>query len=102
MNELKFLGKPAPSIARPWKDGTLIGALTYRANHLEGGYKEATELLVAHWWQLPISTIKVFQEWFITEQKGQEIKTQATGMVVWDYWKNEFVAFLLRRTIGEK
>jgi hypothetical protein len=70
MNELKYLGKPAPKI-----EAQVMGSTWARETHLEGALKEAAELLVT-----------VYKDW-----PKEIVEIHGSG--------REVVAFLLRKTI---
>lgn len=98
MNQLKYLGKPAPY----WDNVKCQCSKCYseeiscdcRADHLEGAIKEAWELLKIH------SSSWPHDVWAYAEQWDAETYG---GLVPWKEERvKDFVAFLLRKTIGNK
>lgn len=86
MEGLKFLGKPAPKLVLDsiGDDGT-----KERCEHLEGAIKEAAYLMESRW--------SVFEEKKYLEWAAQNHKEQDLSKTLFEY-----MAFLLRRTIGDK
>jgi hypothetical protein len=99
VNELKYLGKPAPDIA--WDRGNFrclkccnasrnqIYTCDCRREHLEGAVKEAAELEETSEREWSFEIKKQFSEWsfLIGPNKPQGLP------------RGKFVAFLLRKTL---
>jgi hypothetical protein len=103
MDKLKFLGKPAPEFEGEIKWGDdinkiqkqvfdIINACSNTDAHLRGALKEANQMLLT-----PVSSWNSeqqmsYSDWF-TVKYGKEAFRKLN--------REEFVAFLLRKTLGE-
>jgi hypothetical protein len=94
MQELKYLGNPAPkhSPDRMTCSGCGDGSCACREEHLEGAVKEAAELEETSEREWSFEIKKQFSEWsvLIRPNKPQGLP------------RGKFVAFLLRKTLGVK
>lgn len=91
MQSLKFLGKPAPDKVQ----GDDMYFVLKRSEHLEGAIKEAAKLLETDLTEWPKSAKEEGARWAST-YRGLE--PEMVGLEE----ELEIVAFLLRKTIGEK
>ena len=110
MNELKYLGKPAPLIADGEHDPHDYAKVAWnRIKHLEGTVKEAAELVLydvkvcRHTKDCDCGFSSNMLKLFIIFWK-EEYNAPCPLPIErqWKDNKDKFVAFLLRKTLGEK